>query len=252
MKLTILERPTALTAGDFQARLEKELEELKGALNAFITLDGFSRSGWTQINITGEDSEIMTELIARRFSLAHTELREIETSGNYAAEIIGSNGRGLKFDVGFDAGSLDCVIPTRNLNVQLADGKTTPLRQLMECYCLYPGVRVSVRVTTQNDHGIEGWLSDSYVDTLADWVKMGVDRIQVFECFKQEVEYAVLKARLSRDVIAINSLTFTAHSMVCKLGTDAVGLIPKLGHLLRKRTLKPFQPKKIVEECRPW
>jgi len=252
MKLTILERPTALTAEGFQVRLEKELEKLKGELNASITLDGFSRSGWTRINITGEDSEIMTELIASKFATAHTELSEIEAGGNYEAEITGSNGRGLKFDVGFDAGSLYCVIPTRNLNAQLADGKTAPLRQLIECYCLYPGVRVSVRATRKNDHEIEGWLSDSYVDSLADWVRMGLDRIQVFECFKQEVESAVLKAHLSRDVIAINSLTFTTQSVVCKLGTDAVGLIPKLGHLLRKQTMKPFQPKKIVGQCRPW
>jgi hypothetical protein len=136
MKLTVLERPTALTAEDFQVRLEKELEKLKGELNASITLGGFSRNGWTQINITGEDSEIMTELITSKFAPAHTELREIEAPGDYEAEITGSNGRGLKFDVGFDAGSLDCVIPTRNLNAQLADGKTAPLRQLIECYCL--------------------------------------------------------------------------------------------------------------------
>lgn len=252
MKLTILEHPTALTARNFPIRLVKQLEELKGELNASITLEGFSRGGWAQINITGEDNEIMSELIANNFAVAHTELAEIEPQGNYQAEIIASNAKGLRFDVGVDTRTLDCFIPTTNLNAQLADGKATPLPQLIECYCLYPGVRIGVRVATKNDHEIRGWLSDSFLDAIADWVGTGLDRIQVLECFKNEAESAVVKAHLSRDVLAVDSITLTLQSIVCKLGTDAVGLIPKLGHFLRKQPLKPFQPKKITSRYRPW
>jgi len=252
MRLTILEHPTTLTARDFQARLERELQELKGELNASVTLDGFSPSGWAEINITGEDSEITSELIADKFPVAHTELREIEPQGNYKAEIIGANAEGLKFDVGVDTRTLHCSIPTSNLNSQLANGKAIPLRQLMDYYCLYPGVRIGVRTAIKSDHEIEGWLSDGFLDTVADWVATGLDRIQVFECFKKEADLAVVKTHLSRDVIAVESMTLTMQSIVCKLGTDAVGLIPKLGHILRKQALKPFQPKKITSRCRPW
>jgi hypothetical protein len=252
MKLTILERPTPLTAKGFQTRLEEEFGQLKGELDASIALDGYSHGGWAQINITGEDSEIMAELIANKFALAHTELGEINPPGNYQAGITGSNGRGLKFDLGFGPGNLECIIPAGNLNAQLTDGKSLPVRQLVECYCLYPGVRVTVRVPRKTDHEIEGWLSDSYVDTLADWITAGLDRIQVFECFKKEAESAVVNAHLSRDVITVDSPTLTLQSIVCKLGTDAVGLIPKLGQILRRQALKPFQPKKIIEQCRPW
>ena len=252
MRLTILEHPTTLTAQDFKARLEGELKKLKGELNAVITLEGFSPGGWAQLNITGEDSEITSELITYKFAVAHTDLREIETQGNYKAEIIGANADGLKFDMGLDSRTINCLIPTSNLSSQLADGKPIPLRQLMECYCLYPGVRVGVRTTIKSDHEIEGWLSDGFVDTIADWVATGLDRIQVFECFKKEAELAVVKTHSSRDLIAVDSLTLTLQSIVCKLGTDAVGLIPKLGHILRKQPLKPFQPKKITSRCRPW
>ena len=252
MKLTVLEHPTPLTAQEFQARLENELKELKGELNATITFQGFSPAGWAQINVTGEDTEIISELIAKRFDVAPTELREIEPQGNYKAEIIGSDARGLKFDIGFGTKILGCLIPTINLNAQLADGKPIPLRLLIECYCLYPGVRVGVRVATKSDHEIEGWLSDRFVDGVAAWVTTGLDRILVLECFRKEVELAVLKAHLTRDVLAVRSMTLTSQSVLCKLGTDAVGLIPKLGHFLRKQPLKPFQPKKISSRCRPW
>jgi hypothetical protein len=35
--------------------------------------------------------------------------------------------------------------------------------------------------------------------------------------------------------------------VLCKLGTDAVGLIPKLGRYLKSAVLVPFSPKKILE-----
>lgn len=79
-----------------------------------------------------------------------------------------------------------------------------------------------------------------------------LDRIQVFDSSKREVEFAVRKANLDRDIISVERQTLTTQSVVCKLGTDAIGLIPKLGSILRRRELKPFLPKRIVSRCRPW
>ena len=250
MKLTILERPTALTAKDFRVRLAKELEELKGELTAFVTFKGFSYNGWAQIEVTGEDSEIVSELVSSRFGRAYTELRALELPGVFEAEITGSNERGLKFDVGF--GSVNCIIPTSNLVAQLADGKATQLRQLLECYCLYPGVKISVRAARTRDNELEAWLSDREIGRLARWITTGLDRIQAFDCYRQEAESVVVKTHSTRDVIAVESITLTIQSIVCKLGTDAVGLIPKLGHVLLKQKLRPFLPKKIIGQCRPW
>jgi hypothetical protein len=251
MKLTVLERPTPLTAKNFQTTLEREFEKLKGELNASITLKGFSRDGWAQIDIQGEDSEIVTELVANKFSIAHTELREIDL-GNYQAEIIGSNERGLKFDLGSGSRNLDCMIPTSNLYAQLTDGRTIPVQQLIECYCLYPGMRISVRVPRKTNRATNSWLSDDFVAVLADWVTTGLDRILVFECFKTDADSAILRTHLTRDIIAVDSRTLTLQSIVCKLGTDAIGLIPRLGRILRRRTMRPFQPRKVLEQCRPW
>jgi hypothetical protein len=35
--------------------------------------------------------------------------------------------------------------------------------------------------------------------------------------------------------------------VLCKLGTDAVGLIPTLGRYFKSAVLVPFSPKKILE-----
>jgi len=251
MRLTLLERPTASTAQEFPSRLERRLEELKGELNASVKFEGSSHGGWAIVSITGEDSEIMSELTRSEFAVAHTESGLIKLQDNLPAEIVESDPNGLKVDIGLGT-KLQCLIPTANLNAQLADGKALPLRQLMECYSLYPGVRVCVRVAEKNDYEIKTWLADSSTDTIGDWVKTGLDRIQVLECFKTEAETAVTKAHLSRDVLAVDSMTLTTQSIVCKLGTDAIGLMPKLGRFLREQPLKPFQPRKIMSRCRPW
>ena len=252
MNFTILERPTHLTAKDFKTRLERELAALKGELGASVTVDGFSSTGWVQLHIAGEDGEILSELISRKFRLAQTSQTEINMPGNYPAVIVGAGERGLKVDLGLGPENLECLIQTGNLNAQLADGKRLPLRELIECYCLYPNVKIAMRISRRTEHEVDGWLSDDTINRFADWVETGLDRILAFECFKEDAESAVRRAHLSRDVISVNSLSLNVQSIVCKLGTDAVGLIPLLGRILRKQPLKPFQPKKIISRCRPW
>jgi hypothetical protein len=253
MKITILERPSEITARSFNQKLEKALDELKTELNATTNLDGFTSNRWARIGISGEDSEILAELIINEYGLAHTDLREIEAPGVYESIITGSNTQGLEFDVGLEKPRhVNCSVPASHLIAQLADGKNIQCREIIEDYCLFPGVRLSVRITRKTDSEIEAWLSDSQIERLSGWITSGLDRIEAFDCYKQEVEAAILKANLSRDIISADRITLTVQSITCKLGTDAVGLIPKLGSVLKRQKLSPFIPKRIAARCRPW
>ena len=64
---------------------------------------------------------------------------------------------------------------------------------------------------------------------------------------QNEVETAVERARHFRDIIKIESLGLFEHAVICKLGTDAIGLIPRLGSYLRVASLAPFSPRRIRE-----
>ncbi len=253
MKITILERPTEITAKNFSQRLEKALNELKTELNATATLAGFTSNGWARIGIVGEDSEILAELIAKEHGLAQPNLQEIEVRGVYDSIITGSSAHGLEFDVGLEKPvHVNCSVPASHLIAQLADGKNIQTREIIEDYCLFPGERLSVRITGKTDNKIDAWLADSQIERLSGWITTGLDRIEVFDCYKEEVEAAILKAHLPRDTISADRITLTVQSIVCKLGTDAVGLIPKLGSVLNRQKLWPFIPKRIVARCRPW
>jgi hypothetical protein len=123
------------------------------------------------------------------------------------------------------------------------------MRDLVDDYCFFPGSRVDIR-TTSLFPDIEGWLADSQTDLFSDWISMRLDRILVFESSEREVDSAIRRANIGRDIIAVEHITLTTHSVLCKLGTDAVGLIPKLGSFLRNRELKPFIPRRILSRCK--
>lgn len=255
MKLVILEKPGRFTAKDFKSNLEFELRQLTGDLSASANLDSFSAKGWAKLDLSGRDCEIVAELAARKFGGAQTELPKVELHGVYDGIIVRASNDGLEADIGIDApAQLNVKVRVEPLRAQLADGKPLPLSEIARDYCLLPGIKTSVRIS-RIDHGrglVEGWLSDSHIEQLSFWIRTGLDQIRIPDCFQQQAESVVRKTRIERDVVAIESATLTTQSVVCKLGTDAVGLIPKLGSVLRNHQLNPFIPKRILTRCRPW
>jgi hypothetical protein len=58
---------------------------------------------------------------------------------------------------------------------------------------------------------------------------------------------ALRKAGLNRDVLNVEPLGLFEFAVTCKLGTDAAGLIPKIGKNLRSATFTVFDPKRLLE-----
>lgn len=255
MKITILQRPGRFTSKEFSSNLENTLHFLKGDLAASIKLDGFSQKGWARLDLQGEDSEVLKEILARDLGKAQTDLTDIEAQGVYEGIISSRVNDNLEVDIGTELPTpVNVRVGLGALRAQLADGKPLRGSEIIQEYCLNPGSRATVRITRLEPeaHILEGWLADSQIDRLASWIATRLDRIQISDSFRREVEYAIKKSTIERDIVAVEPMTLTMHSVVCKLGTDAVGLIPKLGSVLRQRELNPFIPKRIITRCRPW
>lgn len=207
------------------------------------------------MGLAGDDSEVVSELVSRKLGLAQTELAGIENLGHYDGIITGQTATCLQIDIGIEKPRpLKIKIDLNTLRAQLCDGKALSMEEIIDHYCLFPSTRVAIRITNFEPESelAEGWLADSQLVLFSNWISMRLDRIQVLDSSKREVEFAVKKANLGRDIVSVERQTLTTQSVVCKLGTDAVGLIPKLGSVLGRRELKPFLPKRIVSRCRPW
>ena len=143
----------------------------------------------------------------------------------------------------------DAVLSEKRLRAQLADGGELSLQSLVELFCLYDNVPLEVKIIegVGENKNIEASLSEAQFSLFRDWVRSRFDRLVILGSLFSDVERAVKLSRHSRDVIKIESLGVLEQVVLCKLGTDAVGLIPKLGRYLKSAVLVPFSPKKILE-----
>ena len=97
----------------------------------------------------------------------------------------------------------------------------------------------------------KGWiaaeLSEAQLAQIVSWVRFIFDRLIVLGAFFTDVERAVKVSKHFRDVIRIESLGTLEQVILCKLGTDAVGLISNLGRFLPDAILVPFSPRRIQQ-----
>jgi hypothetical protein len=255
MKITLLQKKGKVDESRFLTALEHALVLLRGDLTVEMKLQPLTKHGWAILDLTGDDTEIFIELLSKKIGLAPLDFSKIEQHSNYRG-IVKSFDADLIVDIGIERPEVKYVrVKLSSLRAQLADGKGwIPAREIQESYCLFPETPLSVRVTRceHNESELEGWLSDKQISLFFDWIRCGLDRVQVYDCLKPRLDFAISKAKLERDTISIDQLNLTTHSVVCKLGTDAVGLIPRLGANLRRSELKPFIPHRIQEKCRGW
>jgi len=255
MKITLLQRRGEVEERHFCDALENTLASLQGDLRVEASVQPFSKYGWAVIEIKGDDSEVFVELVAQKFGLASSEVSKIERLGNYRGTVR-SFDSDLIADIGIEQPKPAYVrVRLSSVRAQLADGRgQVTAREIAESYCLFPGTPVSVRLTSlgPDDTEIEGWLSDSQMSTYSEWINCGLERVQVYDCLKSQLDFAIRKARLERDVVSTEQLNLTTHSVLCKIGTDAVGVIPRLGSILKRSRLQPFMPQRIQKKYRAW
>ena len=92
---------------------------------------------------------------------------------------------------------------------------------------------------------IEAEIQESQIRKLLTWKDSLLDRLIVVGASATEINGTLEQEGLNRDVIDIESLGTFEHALVCKLGTDAAGLIGRLGRHLRKSKFTVFNPKNL-------
>ncbi len=254
MKVTLLQRRGRTSTTAFTTTLHNSLSKLKGNLSVTGELIEHSPRGWAIIDIQGADQEIFQQLIKQKFPIANSNFQTVEKHGVYAGQITRFN-HDLEVDIGVEfPDQVNVIVRLSSLRAQLTEGKPISVKEIQDAYCLFPGSRVDVRITmiSHDEPILTGWLADSQVDSFSGWIRSGLDHVIIFNCTIEQLDSAIRETRLERDIVAVESLTLTTHVVVCKLGTDGVGLIPKLGGLLRKSEIKLFIPKRILTISHSW
>jgi hypothetical protein len=236
---------------------ERQLKQIDKALKlAFEGLEveakilGTVADRWVQIALAGEDEGIATNYVIKEIGLCPSNLenvKKLSTLNGYIKNI-GKNGGELSIDVGvFEPKIVHATIPLRRLQAQLVDGRKIALGKIAELFGLREDLPVNIKVSrlSEEQSRIEAELSSGQVRKYMVWRESLLDRLLVLGSSFHEIKMTLERARLDRDVIGVEPLGLLEHALTCKLGTDAAGLIPKIGRNLKKAKFTVFNPKRL-------
>ena len=248
---TLLEK----TYGPFSPEtFEPIFSSLCQGLKVELRVIGKTSRGWIQVEVFGEDETVASHYLDQEVGLTPVSIDKLKRFSAVRGRVVssGESGNQLLVDVGvFSPRTCDATVSLQSLQAQLADGKKLSIKRIIELFCLYENLPLKVKIVGNVDarrKHVEAELSETQLSQIMRWINSSLDRLVVLGASFSDVEHAVQASKHARDVIKVESLGLLEHAVVCKLGTHAVGLTPKLGPLLPTAKLASFSPREIRRE----
>jgi hypothetical protein len=245
---------TLLTKIHNPSQLKQIDKALKGLFEGLIVeaeVSGTSADRWVQVALSGEDEAVATNLLARETGFCPASLENVKESSalkGYVTNLEKSREE-LLVDVGvFQPKTVLAAVSLSRLQAQLVGGRKIALERIAEVWGISENMPITVKVVNVNveDNRVDAELATEQIEKFLVWRDSLLDRLIILGASLYQVKLAVEQAELNRDVIDIEDLGMFEHALTCKLGTDAAGLIPKLGRRLRTAAFTVFSPRKIT------
>ncbi len=208
---------------------------------------------WVQVSLSGEDEAIATSYINKNIGTCPINIKNVDKFSVLKGYIskVDPDKQELKVDVGiFEPKMIQATVPLAYLQAQLADGRKVDLKKISEVYGFHLNLPLSIKTICLNgeeDKPLQAELSTAQIEKIRLWQQSLLDRLIVLGSSAGEIEKVLERTRLNRDVIGTEALGLFEHALTCKLGTDAAGLIPKIGRYMKNSTFVIFSPKKVRE-----
>jgi hypothetical protein len=238
---------------DFQLKLiDKFLKAKLEGLKVKTEIRGITSRRWVQTTVSGEDERVAQHYLADEIGLCPTRLERLRKFSMIRGRITSLNKSRIELyvDIGvFSPDVIDAGISLQHLQAQLADGRKISLKKIAKLFGFCEKLPLSVKIhnVDQDSRRIETTLSERQISQYNGWTKSLLDRLIVLGASFHEVMLAVKQTRCNRDIINIETLGLLEHAIVCKLGTDAVGLIPKIGRKLGNASFSVYNPREIIK-----
>jgi hypothetical protein len=248
--MTTLILLTKINADSQLNQISKTLDFSFKGLEVETKILGVVAHGWVQIALSGEDEGIATNYLIKEIGICPSNFGHVKKFSTLKGYIknIGKNGAALSVDVGVFQPKIGyATIELRRLQAQLVDGKRIAIGKIAELFGLCEYLPVNVKVTGLNEEKsrIDAELSSKQIRKYMVWRESLLDRLLVLGSSLHEVKATIEHAKVERDVIDVEPLGLLEHVLTCKLGTDAAGLIPKIGRILRNAKFAVFNPKTL-------
>jgi len=248
--LTLLEKIYGPEEDEALRSFQNFLSSFSSGLEAEVKIVGKTEKGWVQVDVSGSDTVVVTNYLSQKFGLAPVSLENLKVPSELGGRVVDSGrvGYGLYVDVGISSPQVvDVLIPLHVLRRQFVGDKKLSTRKIIEDFCLYDNFPLRIKLTRINmdKKEIEAELSEDQLATFQNWLSLGFDRVIALGASLELIRYALERSGSTRDVIRVDKLGFLEYSLLCKLGTEAPGIINRLGHLLPRIPLHAFMSRKI-------
>jgi len=231
---------------NFDRNLKSTLEGLK----VEVKTCGATARGWIQVSVSGEDENVALRYLDDRIGLCPASVENVNRFSTIKGRItnLDKSRNELRVDMGvFSPSILDAVIPLARLQAQLVDGRKVSLKEMVELFGFCENLPFTVKIDSVDGEKslIESEVAEKQRRQYIAWAELLLDRLFILGTSLSGIELAVEEAGFDRDVVNVEPLGGFEYAVVCKLGTDAVGLIPRIGKNLRNASLAVFSPRRI-------
>jgi len=230
--------------------VENQLKSILKGLKIKIENVEVAPRGWIQVNFSGEDEKAALSYLEEEIGLCPVRienLKKFSTTKGYITGL-GESKDELCLDIGITSPkTMNATIPLQHLQAQLADGRKIALKKLTELFGFCENLPLKAKITSISENRIEATMAETQLKLYRKWIKSLLDRLIILGAAQQETKTALKNSRCQNDIVEIEKLGLFEQAVACKLGTDAVGLITKVGRNLPNATLSVFKPKTILE-----
>jgi hypothetical protein len=244
---------TLLTKAFNQGQLKQIATDLQTAfedLETNATVIGNPVNKWVQVEVSGEDEGVARSYINKQMGTCPVNADNVKVGSELKGYIQKSDTpEVLTVDVGvFEPKSIYAAIPLETLQTQLLDGRKVALKKIAELYGFNTDMPLTIKVTALNVEAgkMDAELSLTQVEKFKNWQDSLLDRLIILGTTSDDVVTTLERTKLNRDIISTEALGLFDLVLTCKLGTDAAGLIPKIGRYMRNARFVVFNPKKII------
>ncbi len=206
------------------------LERLEGLDVPDLDLD--IEDGWVRVTLSGQDEGIAENLLTRFYGKI-PDLDKLEIGDTFKGFItdLGKVGYGIYFKI--STSKKDALYPLFKMRDQLVRGKKISARRIAKIYGFINDMALELELIKKEENGVYVALSPRQLSMLEDWIKRGSDILFIVGATPKQIRRALLRTGHRRDVRVVR-MSFLSHALVCKKGTQAKGLIPRIGpHLPR-------------------
>jgi hypothetical protein len=239
------------------ARQLKQIDDLLKSefenLDVDVKVLGSPVNKWVRFSLSGEDEVIATSYINKKIGTCPISIKKVNKFSilkGYISKVDTVN-QELRLDVGvFEPKIIQAIMPLEYLQAQLVDGKNVSLQKISEIYGFKENLPLTVKVIRQSDDAeavLQSEFSVEQIEKIHLWRQSLLDRLIILGASLGEIETVLERTRLDRDIIGTEALGMFEHALTCKLGTDAAGLVSKVGRYMRNSAIIVFNPKKLID-----